>query len=139
MNLASFMKRMWFGCHSGKRSSVGRDNLQSASGLVCWRSGRYTSSPNQKFSVIFLSVFTLLGYFAHQYNSASFQILPSSSCVRDLPFDASISILEPAKEISVCLCLDASPTDRLCGLVVRLPGCRPRGPGFGSQPTRFSE
>jgi hypothetical protein len=22
------------------------------------------------------------------------------------------------------------PIDRLCGLVVRVPGCRPRGPGF---------
>jgi hypothetical protein len=24
-------------------------------------------------------------------------------------------------------------SDRLCGLVIRLPGCRPRGPGFDSQ------
>jgi hypothetical protein len=29
--------------------------------------------------------------------------------------------------------------DRLCGLVVRVPGYRSRGPGFNSLATRFSE
>jgi hypothetical protein len=31
------------------------------------------------------------------------------------------------RDVFSCVCV---PQDRLCGLVVRLPGCRPRGPGF---------
>jgi hypothetical protein len=31
------------------------------------------------------------------------------------------------------------PVDRLCGLVVRVPGYRSRGPGSIPGPTRFSE
>jgi hypothetical protein len=29
-------------------------------------------------------------------------------------------------------------TDRLCGLVVRVPGCKPKGPGFDSRHYKFS-
>jgi hypothetical protein len=33
----------------------------------------------------------------------------------------------------VCSRPQHSPENRLCGLVVRVPGCRPRGPGFDSR------
>jgi hypothetical protein len=35
--------------------------------------------------------------------------------------------------------LEITPPDRLCGLVVRVPGYRSRGPGFTLGATRFPE
>jgi hypothetical protein len=47
----------------------------------------------------------------------------------NLVYAESFKIGKPPQEINVFLtCLD-----RLCGLVVRVPGCRPRGPGVDSR------
>jgi hypothetical protein len=43
------------------------------------------------------------------------------------------------REATIIIQPHTTAVDRLCGLVVRVPGCRSRGPGAVTGVTRFSE
>jgi hypothetical protein len=57
-----------------------------------------------------------------------------------LSFDTTRTASKTTRpKILILLCVFVAAVDRLCGLVVRVPGYRPRGRRLDSGATRFSE
>jgi hypothetical protein len=69
-------------------------------------------------------------------NSSSWETYTSHETFLEYNPLKQTKVTSSKEEYISTLCKD---TDRFCDLVVRVPGYRPRGPGFDTRATKFSE